>query len=75
MGKWFESKVYGKILSVLAGTTFNLIYIILFNLVLQAIISGFIVDTFGAMRSEQEIIEEDIKARCFMCSIDRYINI
>lgn len=71
MGQWFESKVYGKILSVLAGTSFNLIYIILFNLVLQAIISGFIVDTFGAMRAEQEMIEEDIRVRCFICGIER----
>jgi hypothetical protein len=57
------------------GTTFNFTYIILINLVLQAIISGLIIDTFGEMRSENEAIEDDIRERCFICSIDRSVNL
>jgi hypothetical protein len=57
------------------GTTFNFTYIILINLVLQAIISGLIIDTFGEMRSENEAIEDDIRERCFICSIDRLVNL
>lgn len=67
-----EHETYGYVSSILMGTTFNFTYIILINLVLQAIISGLIIDTFGEMREENEAIEEDIREKCFMCSIDRY---
>jgi len=43
----------------------------LINLVLQAIISGLIIDTFSEMRAESEEIEVDIREKCFICSIDR----
>ncbi|CAE7654728.1 Itpr2 [Symbiodinium microadriaticum] len=66
-----EHETYGYVSSILMGTTFNFTYIILINLVLQAIISGLIIDTFGEMRAESEAIEDDIKEKCFMCNIDR----
>ena len=53
------------------GSVYNAVFVILLNLVLQAIISGLIIDTFGEMRAENEAIENDIKAMCFICSIDR----
>ena len=71
VGKFYEVTTYGYVLSILGGTAFNFTYIILINLVLQAIISGLIIDTFGEMRAENEAIEDDIKERCFMCSIER----
>ena len=66
-----ESSSYGHIGSILAGSLFNFSYIILINLVLQAIISGLIIDTFSEMRAESEEIEVDIREKCFICSIDR----
>lgn len=53
------------------GTAYNLIFIILINLVLGAIISGLIIDTFSEMRAESEEILEDIKSKCFICSISK----
>jgi hypothetical protein len=66
-----ESTSYGHIASIIAGSVFNFSYIILINLVLQAIISGLIIDTFSEMRAESEEIEVDIREKCFICSIDR----
>jgi hypothetical protein len=57
------------------GSAYNAVFVILLNLVLQAIISGLIIDTFGEMRAENEAIESDIKAMCFICSIDRLVFI
>ncbi len=56
------------------GTLFNFIYIVLINLVLQAIISGLIIDAFSELRDENEAIEKDTASKCFICSIDRLVN-
>lgn len=66
-----EETSYGHIASIIAGSVFNFSYIILINLVLQAIISGLIIDTFSEMRAESEEIEVDIREKCFICSIER----
>jgi len=50
---------------------FQVMYVIVVNLVLSAIISGLIIDTFSEMRSENESIESDIVGNCFICGIDR----
>jgi ABC-type Fe3+-siderophore transport system permease subunit len=62
----------GILVSKLAGTVYNLTYTILINLVLQAIVSGLIIDTFSSMREENEAIQADIKDKCFICSLSRY---
>lgn len=61
----------GIAFSRLLGTIYNLSYIVIINLVLPAIISGLIIDTFSTMRDEQEAIQEDIQSNCFICSISR----
>lgn len=63
--------VYSVLLSNVLGTVYNLIYVILINLVLQAIISGLIIDTFSSMREENEKVAADIADKCFICSILR----
>lgn len=50
---------------------YNFSYILIVNLIITAIISGIIIDTFSALRTEQEEIDEDTKNRCFICNIDR----
>eukprot|EP00824_Muranothrix_gubernata_P007553 TRINITY_DN1960_c0_g3_i3.p1 TRINITY_DN1960_c0_g3~~TRINITY_DN1960_c0_g3_i3.p1 ORF type:complete len:634 (-),score=133.68 TRINITY_DN1960_c0_g3_i3:53-1954(-) len=62
--KAFEGESFGVFL-------FNISYFLLINLILVAIISGIIIDTFGALRDEKNFIEEDMKGQCFICSIDR----
>lgn len=44
---------------------------VLINLVLQALISGLIIDSFSAMRDENEATLRDIQDKCFVCSIMR----
>lgn len=62
---------YSQQFAGIVGTIYNLTYVILINLVLQAVISGLIIDTFSSMRAEKEAIQEDIHGKCFTCSIDR----
>jgi hypothetical protein len=62
---------YSQQVAGIIGTTYNLTYVILINLVLQAIISGLIIDTFSSMRAEKIAIEADIVGKCFICSIGR----
>ena len=62
---------FGILISKFTGTVYNLIYTILINLVLSAIVSGLIIDTFSSMRLENDSINMDIKDKCFICSISR----
>ena len=62
---------YANVTEDLVGTFYNLTYVILINLVLQAIISGLIIDSFQSMREEKESVLEDIGDKCFICSIPR----
>jgi hypothetical protein len=66
-----QAAQWGVFVSRITGTVYNLVYTILINLVLQAIVSGLIIDTFSSMRNASEEVEADIKGYCFICSIDR----
>ena len=70
-GREVITTTYGYIISLIMGSIYNWVFIILINLVLQAIISGLIIDTFSEMRAENEEIEMDIRAGCFICSIEK----
>ena len=54
-----------------SGIFFNFTYFIIINLIMTAIISGIIIDTFSEMRANSQTIENDIYERCFICNIDR----
>jgi len=62
---------YAKQVSYVLGSFFNISYFILINLVLQALISGLIIDSFQAMRAENEAKLADVADKCFVCSIGR----
>ena len=68
---WFATSPWGFLISSILGSFFVISFIILINLVLQSVISGVIIDTFGSMRQEAEAIDADIKGGCFICSISR----
>lgn len=61
------SNFFGSIL----GTAYGISYVVIVNLILQAVISTLIMNTFGAMRDATAALEEDKKTVCFMCSINR----
>ncbi len=50
---------------------FNLLYVLLINLVLQSIISGLIIDTFSSMRAEEDAKIDDIQNKCFVCNLPK----
>lgn len=52
---------------------FNLLYVLLINLVLQSIISGLIIDTFSSMRAEEDAKIDDIQNKCFVCNLPKDI--
>ena len=49
----------------------NFLYVLFINLIITAIISGIIIDTFADMRAQQEAIKEDNDNKCFICNIER----
>jgi predicted lipoprotein len=46
-------------------------YFLLVILILAAIISGIIIDTFSELREQQQNIQEDMESLCFICSKNR----
>jgi hypothetical protein len=65
--KWLDPVILGQIL----GTIYNISYVIVINLVLQAILSGVIIDAFQNMRSLEEANLREMHAICQICSIPR----
>lgn len=57
--------------SMVLGSVYNFFFVVVMNFVLLAIISGYIIDTFGSMRDANEAIEQDKRNRCFVCSLKR----
>ena len=53
------------------GAFYNFLYVLFINLIITAIISGIIIDTFAYIRGQQEAIKEDEDNKCFICNIVR----
>ena len=53
------------------GFCFNLTYYMTVVLILSAIISGIIIDTFSDMRQTNNEVELDTRDLCFICNIER----
>merc|ERR1719498_2240171 len=60
----------GKKLTI-SRMVYDYIYYMLVILILAAIISGIIIDTFADMRTRQASIDEDMTTLCFICSFNR----
>ena len=50
---------------------FNFTFVVLINMVISAVISGIIIDSFSEKRQEVAEKYDDTKNRCFICNIDR----
>lgn len=57
------------------GTIWNYTFNLFCNIILTAIISGIIIDTFGERREKREFIKNDTLNKCFICNIDREVKI
>jgi len=53
------------------GFMFNVVYNFFILLVMTAIVSGIIIDTFSEMRAEGDAVREAMENLCFVCSIPR----
>lgn len=58
-------------ISSASGTVFGFVYYFFINLVITAIVSGIIIDTFAEMRVNRQAVAEDLRTSCFVCNIDR----
>merc|ERR1711959_638040 len=50
---------------------FDYFYNLLVILIMAAIISGIIIDTFADLRTQQQEINDDMTTKCFICSLDQ----
>jgi len=51
--------------------TFDYVYNLSIILIMAAIISGIIIDTFADLKEEQSFIEDEQKSKCFICSLSK----
>lgn len=56
---------------VMVGWLFNVLYYIFILLILTAVVSGIIIDSFAELRVQNQAIKNDIRNVCFVCDIDR----
>ena len=68
---WIPDPYWAGIASGVFGSAYNMFYFVCVGQVLQAIISGLIIDTFGKMREENEENAENMRSMCFACSLSR----
>ena len=50
---------------------YNAVFFFLINVILIAVITGIIIDTFNEMRERNDEIEDDLRDSCFICCQDR----
>ena len=53
------------------ASVFGFFYYFLINLVITAIVSGIIIDTFAEMRANRQAVAADLHTSCFICAIER----
>lgn len=53
------------------GSIWNFLFNLFIGMILTAIISGIIIDSFGERREQKNTIKEDNNGRCFICNINR----
>lgn len=52
---------------------FTIGYTIIMVIIIVAIITGIIIDTFADLRQERNAIDDDVKNKCFICSLKREV--
>ena len=52
------------------GRVFGFAYFFLVNLVITAIVSGIIIDTFSEMRTASKDVHLDLQKSCFVCDLE-----
>ena len=55
----------------LEAMPFTLSYNLLVNLIMTAVVSGIIIDSFSAMRAHVDEVQRDQRDKCFVCGIER----
>ena len=55
---------------MLFGLLSDFLFFVIIIVILLNIISGVIIDTFARLREERQVMEDDIRSRCFICGIE-----
>jgi hypothetical protein len=55
----------------IGSNVWNFLYALTINVIMTAIISGIIIDTFGERREKKQAIRDDTNNKCFICNINR----
>eukprot|EP01059_Diplonema_ambulator_P033801 TRINITY_DN7233_c0_g1_i1.p1 TRINITY_DN7233_c0_g1~~TRINITY_DN7233_c0_g1_i1.p1 ORF type:complete len:2182 (+),score=683.60 TRINITY_DN7233_c0_g1_i1:2399-8944(+) len=55
---------------IVFGLLSDFLFFVIIIVILLNIISGVIIDTFARLREERQVVEDDIKSRCFICGIE-----
>eukprot|EP01061_Rhynchopus_euleeides_P014015 TRINITY_DN24300_c0_g1_i2.p1 TRINITY_DN24300_c0_g1~~TRINITY_DN24300_c0_g1_i2.p1 ORF type:complete len:1573 (+),score=627.49 TRINITY_DN24300_c0_g1_i2:63-4781(+) len=55
---------------MLFGLLSDFLFFVIIIVILLNIISGVIIDTFARLREERQVVEDDIRSRCFICGIE-----
>ena len=55
----------------LEALPFTVSYNLLINLIMTAVVSGIIIDSFSAMRTHVDEVQRDQRDKCFVCGIER----
>lgn len=49
---------------------FDIFFYCIIIVIITAVISGIVIDAFGAIRDEESSSQEDMKSKCFICSLE-----
>uniref|UniRef100_A0A7S0Z297 Inositol 1,4,5-trisphosphate receptor n=1 Tax=Hemiselmis tepida TaxID=464990 RepID=A0A7S0Z297_9CRYP len=57
---------------VLLRIIFDITHFFIFILILIAIITGIVIDSFSSLREENDNMAEDLRTKCFVCNLDKF---
>jgi len=57
---------------VLLRVIFDITHFFIFILILIAIITGIVIDSFSSLREESDNMAEDLRTKCFVCNLDKF---
>jgi len=70
VGEFWENPLRFNLVHYYFRVVYDLAFFIVCNVIMIAIVTGIIIDAFGAARDNRKEVEEDQAAKCFVCGIE-----
>jgi len=70
IGTAMDTVPYGPTAHFIGRVAFDITYFFIVVVIFTAIVSGMIIDAFGAIRDRRAQSKEQLNSKCFVCSID-----